>query len=83
MSEVAVYPGSPDEAGLSSSLKYERSRYNNASVFLPNTPIIINIVHSCESQFIVGAESIEEAKNDSLVRKLPDGSLVLSNQNSF
>ncbi|CAH8441474.1 unnamed protein product [Schistosoma turkestanicum] len=50
MSDVTEAPNSPDEAGLSSTLKYEKNQYNNANVFLPNTPVTIRIVHSCESQ---------------------------------
>ncbi|CAH8451751.1 unnamed protein product [Heterobilharzia americana] len=72
------------ELGLSSTLKYERSRYNNASVFLPNTPVIIKIIHSCESQLVIGNESSDEPKKDTLSGKpIPNGSLVLTNQSWY
>uniref|UniRef100_A0A5K4ESG9 Phospholipase n=1 Tax=Schistosoma mansoni TaxID=6183 RepID=A0A5K4ESG9_SCHMA len=75
---------SPDVAGLDSTLKYERNRYNNANVFLPNTPIIIKVVHSCESQIIIDAGSQVQSKTGSLAGKqLPHGSLVLTNQSWY
>ncbi|VDP32182.1 unnamed protein product [Schistosoma mattheei] len=71
MSNVMEATSSPDEAGwffrfgfntdtfvgLDSTLKYEKSRYNNANVFLPNTPIIIKIeynnspLNTCQLRF--------------------------------
>ncbi|VDO67685.1 unnamed protein product [Schistosoma curassoni] len=81
MSNVMEATSSPDEAGLDSTLKYEKSRYNNANVFLPNTPIIIKIVHSCESQIIIDAGNQLQSRTGSLAGKqLPHGSLVLTNQ---
>ncbi|TNN09736.1 Phospholipase D1, partial [Schistosoma japonicum] len=75
---------SPDEAGLSSTLKYERSCYNNASVFLPNTPIIIKIVHSCESQIKVDAEDAGGSRSRTENGKqFPHGSLMLTNQSWY